>query len=240
MTRLGYEVVERGYGKSLLSSLWKDHPDVVFNLPSIYAWEGTNLIPAILEIAGVRYTGSGMLGLSLARNDTKLFPLLLNSGIRVPAFVIIPAGSPASRGLHYPLTLYRDNLPRGLRLSSEPELVRAVNLCPESEEVCLQEQAPGERVSLFMLDQTTFLGAGGQPYRAIARKAYEVIEARGLARFDFVCSDEPLLEGVDVAPDPLDGAFLQAASSAGWDQEHVLQAMVNHACRDRSRSFEEC
>jgi D-alanine-D-alanine ligase-like ATP-grasp enzyme len=234
LKRLGYEVVELGCNKSLLTNVRMDEPDVVFNLSSIYAWDKTHLIPAILEIAGVRYTGSGILGLSLARHYTKLFPLLFNSGIRVPAFVVVTAGNPLPDGLRYPLTLLREGLRGGLRLRNAEDLDRTLDLFPAGEEVLLLEQMAGERVSLFILDRSSFPSAGDQPYLATAQKAYDVMEARGLARFDLIRLDEPILERVEIAPDPLDELFLQTAASAGWDEDRVLQSLVQHSGLDHS------
>ena len=234
MKRLGYEVVERECNKFLLTNVRKDEPDVVFNLSSIYAWDKTHLIPAILEIAGVRYTGSGILGLSLARHYTKLFPLLFNSGIRVPAFAVLTAGNPLPDGLRYPLTLLREGLRGALSLRNAEDLDRTLDLFPAGEEVLLLEQMAGERVSLFILDRSSFPSAGDQPYLATAQKAYDVMEARGLARFDFIRSDEPILERIEIAPDPLDEQFLQTAASAGWDEDRVLQSLVQHSGLDHS------
>jgi D-alanine-D-alanine ligase-like ATP-grasp enzyme len=237
LKRLGYEVVERGCNKSLLKNVRKDEPDVVFNLASIYAWDKTYLVPAVLEIAGVRYTGSGILGLSLARNYTKLFPLLFNSGIRVPAFAVITARNPPPDGLSYPLTLLRDGLRGGLSLRNAEDLARTLELFPAGEEVLLLEQMAGERVSLFILDRSPFPSVGDHLYLAAAQKAYDVMEARGLARFDFIRLNEPILERVEIAPDPLDEHFLQTAASAGWGKERLLQSLVQHSGRDHSLGF---
>lgn len=232
LKRLGYEVVERDCNNSLLENVRKDEPDVVFNLASIYAWEKTDLIPAILEIAGVRYTGSGILGLSLGRHYTKLFPLLFNSGIQVPAFAVIAAGNLPPNGLRYPLTLLRDGLQGCLTFRNEEDLKQSLDQIPASEEVLLLEQIAEKRLSLFILDRSTFPIPGDQPYLAIAQKAYDVMEARGLARFDFIHSDEPILERIEIAPDPLDKQFLQTAASAGWDEDRVLQSLVQHSGKD--------
>ncbi|HMD87991.1 MAG TPA: hypothetical protein VKF38_02405 [Anaerolineaceae bacterium] len=160
LKRLGYEVVERGCNTSLLTNMRKDKPDVVFNLSRIYAWDKAHLIPAILEIAGVRYTGSGILGLSLARNYTKLFPFLFNSGIRVPAFIVITAGNPQPDGLRYPLTLLRDGLQGGLSLSNAKDLHRTLDLFPVGEEVLLLEQIAGGQVSWIAVISPTLEKTG--------------------------------------------------------------------------------
>jgi hypothetical protein len=231
---LGYEVVKRECNASLLTNLRMDHPDVIFNLASIYTWGKANLIPAVLEIAGVDYTGSGILGLSLARNYTRLFPLLYNSGICLPAFAIIAAGCPLPDRLQYPLILLRDNLPDQLSLKNSEDLAWTFNQIPVGEEVLLLEKITGERVSIFILNNSPFLPTDQRPYLAAAQKVYGILEARGLARFDFICADKPVLEGVEIAPDPLDEKFLQAATLVGWNEDRVLQVLVQHSGRDHS------
>jgi len=236
LKRLGYEVVERESNKSLLAYLREDQADVVFNLASIYDWDKTNLIPAVLEIAGARYTGSGILGLSLARNYTRLFPLLFNSGIRLPGFAVIAVENPPPDGLRYPLMLLRDGLRGSLCLKDSQDLRKALDLLPAGEEVLLLEQLPGERLSLYLLDRSPFPSATDPLYLQAVQIAYDTLEARGLARFDFIRSAEgPVLERIEIAPDPLDEQFLHSVASAGWDKERLLQALVQHSGRDHSQ-----
>ena len=91
----GHEVLRQTADNGMVAFLLKSAPDVVFNLASIYGWKRTNLVPAVLEIAGVCYTGSNLLSLSLARNYTKRFPLLLASGVPMVEFAVMMAGEAA-------------------------------------------------------------------------------------------------------------------------------------------------
>lgn len=233
LKQLGYEVVERNCGPALFERVRRDHPFVVFNLSSIYGWEKTNLIPAVLEIAGVRYTGSGMLGLSLARNYTRLFPLFLDSGIRVPVFHIIETGDSARlKGHHYPLRLYLDGEKNTLFLRNDNELNRILKKLPAHEKILLLDSMIGKRVSQFILDNKPFLGTPGSSYLGLAQKAYRTLEARGLARFDFIQGSQPVLVKVDIAPDPLDEDLLYEAALSGWDAGHLLQLLVEHSGND--------
>jgi hypothetical protein len=234
LKRLGYEVVELECSASLLKNIRELGPDLVFNLASIYAWEKTDLIPAVLEIGGVCYTGSGMLGLSLARHYTRLYPLLFNAGMRVPPFAVISAGATPAPELRYPLTLLCDGLQEKISLMNVQDLHQALDLFPPDQQVLLQEHMPGPRVSQYILDGSAFPGAVDPLCLAAALKAYELLEARGLARFDFVRSGEPVLEGLEIAPDPLLGKLLESAAVAGWDQERLLEALVQHSGRDIS------
>jgi D-alanine-D-alanine ligase-like ATP-grasp enzyme len=233
LKQLGYEVIEQNCDPLLYEHLRKDHPEVVFNLSSIYGWEKANLVPAVLEVAKVHYTGSGMLGLSLARNYTKLFPLLYNSGIRVPPFHIIAAESSVPlQELHYPLRLYRDGEKRVLLLRNGDELLRVLNKLPAHKKVLLLEPALGKRVSLYLLDNLPILGTPGNACLATAQKVYRIMEARGLVHFDFIQNDPPVLVNVEIAPDPLDEELLHEAQQAGWDAPHLLQLLVEHAGSD--------
>ncbi len=225
-------MVEREDSRSLLETVWKDGPDVVFNLSSIYTWEKANLIPAVLEIAGVRYTGSGILGLSLARNYTRLLPLLLNSGVRVPAFAIAGGGDPRPEGLHYPLTFWRDGAQAGINLADGQALERSLAGLPAGEKALLLENVAGKRMSLFFLDRLPFPRACEPVYLKIAQKICAVMEVRGMVRLDFVSADEPILTWIDVTPDPLDETFLRTAGSAGWSEDRLLQSLVQHSGRD--------
>jgi D-alanine-D-alanine ligase-like ATP-grasp enzyme len=234
LDRLGYEVTEQDCNAGLFAALLAEPADVVFNLASIYGWEKTNLVPAVLEIAAVRYTGAGMLGLSLARNYSKLFPLLSASGLRVPPYRIIEAGSPPAETLNYPLNLYRDGAADSKEIRNRDELSVALAAQPAGQEIVLQERVAGERESLYLLDGQALFGVLAEPYPALAGRAFALMETRGLARFDFIKSDPPLLDGIEIAPDPVDEKLLQAARCAGWDEGRLLQALVEHAGSDRA------
>lgn len=232
LKQLGYEVVERGCNKSLLANLRRDKPDVVFNLSSIYAWKKTNLVPAILEIAGISYTGSGFLGLSLARNYTKLFPLLNASGISIVPFQVQLAGKLALNRMRYPLRLFREGFQRSKPIKTRLELKRKLERIPANEEVLMQQYLEGERTSVFLLDRMPFFPEKNSKFLEAARCAYDVLEARGLARFIFVQNTEPFLEDIEIAPDPLDEKLLQTAAAMGWNRDRILQSLVQHPGSD--------
>lgn len=234
LKQLGYEVVELTLKTDLYENVMREKPDIVFNLASIYAWNKTNLVPAILEIAGVPYTGSGMLGLSLVRNFTKLFPLLSESGIRVAPYTIIKTGSTIpNTELHYPLNLYIDGTRHNLVLANDLELKNALQALPPQTEVVLQEHRHGEVLSQYILDSTPFLSSLTESYWKPALEIYQLMEARGLVRIDFIKSDEPLVIGIEISLDPLDEKLLQLAAQADWDAEKIIQTLVEHAGRDQ-------
>ena len=175
------------------------------------AGSGQILIPAVLEIAGVRYTGSNLLSLSLARNYTKRFPLLLASGVPMAPFTVIKAEKVAdSNGFHFPLTLYCDGVYDETTINSQAELIKALKDYPPREDLVLQKIITGKKSSIYILDSAPFLPPVNPEYLEPSLKAYELLEARGLARFDFVESASFYLDEIDLSPDPLDEGFLQS------------------------------
>lgn len=231
--KLGHEVLEALPDVRLFEQVVNLQPDVVFNLAGAYEAEKANRVPAILEIADVRYTGPGMLGLSLNRFYSMLFPLLLMSGVHTAPFKVMKAGqfSPPD-GLRYPLTLFPEGIRFGQVLENEGELKAAMGVIAPREDVIVFGSVTGEAESLFILDSIPFLNSGNSLCLEPALKAYGLIEARGLARFDFLRSDEMFLNGIDSSPDPLDEHLLRDAAAAGWDAERLIQHMVEHAGRD--------
>jgi D-alanine-D-alanine ligase-like ATP-grasp enzyme len=229
----GHEVLRQAADNSMFASILKYAPDVVFNLASIYGWERTNLIPAILEIAGVQYTGSNLLSLSLARNYTKRFPLLMASEVPMAAFEIIKAGNTTvPAGFHFPLTLYCDGIYDEMTIKSQTELVKELINYPPREDLVLQKVVSGEKSSIYILDSVPFLPPENPDYLEPSIKAYQLLEARGLARFDFVENGNFYLDEIDLSPDPLDDAFLQAAAEYGLDEAGIMQQLLEHAGRD--------
>ena len=229
----GHAVVRQAADNSMFASLLKHTPEVVFNLASIYGWKRTNLIPAVLEIAGVKYTGSNLLSLSLARNYTKRFPLLLASGVPMAKFVIIKAGSAAiPDGFHFPLTLYCDGIYNEKTIKNLVELKKELKNYPAREDLVLQEVVTGEKSSIYILDSAPFLAPVNPDYLEPSLKAYELLEARGLARFDFVKNGSFYLDEIDLSPDPLDESFLQDAAEHGLDETGILQLLLEHTGSD--------
>jgi D-alanine-D-alanine ligase-like ATP-grasp enzyme len=230
---LGHQVIEQDFNNGFFNRLVDEKPQVVFNLASVYAWEKTAYLPAILEIAGARYTGSGFLTLSLLRHPVKLLPLLEKSGIRMPPYRIVKAGDPAPAGsLRFPLSILRDDHQTGVAIASAIELERTLQAIPPQEELALREIQGNEVVRVFILDTQVFPRNAPPSLVQPALVAYQLIEARGLARFDFLLAGEPLLAAIDAAPDPLDPGFIGAAASAGLDETAIIRTMIAQAGSD--------
>ena len=229
----GHEVLRQTANSGMIAFLMQSVPEVVFNLASIYGWERTNLVPAVLEIAGMRYTGSNLLSLSLARNYTKRFPLLLASGVPMVEFAVMKAGEAAvPSGYDFPLTLYCDGVYDEMTINSQVDLKKALKDYPPREDLVLQKMVSGRKSSIYILDSAPFLPPEDPAYLEPALKAYELLEARGLARFDFVESGSFYLDEIDLCPDPLDEGFLQVAAEHGLDEAGILRQLLKHAGQD--------
>ncbi|HUV15619.1 MAG TPA: hypothetical protein VMW28_03535 [Pelolinea sp.] len=232
LKKLGYAVFKAAANGMLYEKVIREKPDVVFNLAGNDN-ETARRIPAILEIADVRYTGSCMMALSFNRFYNLMFPLLADSGIPTAPFVVMKAGQtiPVDH-LHYPLTLFREGLCSGQNLDTLADLRSALKSIPIHDEVIVFGYMKGEREHLYLLDGAPIMTAGNRLCLKPALKAYDVMEARGLARFDFMRSDEVLLSGVDMSPHPLDDDLMKDAAESGWDEGKLVQYLVEHAGRD--------
>jgi hypothetical protein len=229
----GCEVISRRCGPGLFAELRRDHPDVVFNLASVYGQAPADLAPAILEMAGVAYTGSGLLGLSLAHNYSQLLPLLAGVSLRLPPFVAGTAGECAlPPDFAFPLYLYVDGERRAIIAAPPEELAAALSALPASHGVAVLEPPAGRQTNLFLLDRQPFLSTPGGDCLVQARQACELLETRGLVRFDFTAGRRPVLVAIQVAPDPLDADLLYAATAHGWDAGRLLRSLVDHAGSD--------
>ena len=233
LNKSGYVVVEQSFSKYFFGQIIAEKPDVVFNLASIFEWEKTIYIPAILEIAAVRYTGSGFLALSLSRNPSKLLPLFEKSGVRLPPYKVMPAAQAVSpHGLRFPLDLCLDGYPDNIYLADEQVLINALARLPQVEQLTLREHLQEKIQSVYILDSTVLPISTIPTLLPPALATYHVLEARGLMRLDFTVGIEPVLVNINAAPDPLEERFRIAASSAGWDEQKIIQAIIEHAGRD--------
>jgi len=232
--QLRHEVVEYKANKAFYEKVISEKPDVVFNLASIYGLGNSNLIPAILEIADVRYTGSGLLGLSLARSYTKLFTLLLQSGIPLVPFIISKVKvSMGDNHLRYPLRLFRDGCCQNTVVSNNLELKRALKSIPQQENIVLQEYSPNSIKNIYLCNSWIFPANTESRFINLAREVYRLIEARGIVRFDFRDSYRAALTGIEISPDPLGKQLLEKARLSGWDEKRIIQLMIDQAGRDR-------
>jgi len=86
--RLGIKVNTYPGNSLLPERIKKDKPDMVINL--VDSFEGNeylaSVIPATLELLDMRYTGTGILGMSLDTNKFMIRKLFVQAGIPTPAY----------------------------------------------------------------------------------------------------------------------------------------------------------
>lgn len=112
LRNLGYEVYVLGavsdIGK-IVNTLTEQKPDIVFNLTEAFEgdrWMDKN-IAALIEMAGMPFTGTGVAGLMLCRDKRLCKQLLSHHKIRVPNFYSLPLGHkvPVAKTIHFPLVV---------------------------------------------------------------------------------------------------------------------------------------
>ena len=109
---LGHNVSVLGVGESVgafVNALLERKPEMIFNLTEEF--RGNRLmdrnIVAVLEMAGIPFTGSGPTGLMLCRRKGLCKQLLSLHRIRVPSFLVFPPRRPirVPCRLSYPMVI---------------------------------------------------------------------------------------------------------------------------------------
>ncbi len=91
LARQGFEVVAIDPGLDLVGQLHQAGVEVAFN--ALHGGAGEDgTIPALLDYAGIPYTGSGMLGSALAMNKVQTKRLLQAADLPTPDFVYVDRG----------------------------------------------------------------------------------------------------------------------------------------------------
>ena len=169
----GHAVAEFEGDKTLLGRLEEfmpaDTPDqpggLVFNMA--YGIQGESRythVPAMLEMAGVPYTGSGPLGHAIALDKVVTKDLLAHAGIRTPGYVVMSRPGASTRGLRYPLVVKprHESTSYGLRLVENPfqlaESVAAV-IATYKQDALVEEYIDGREICVALLgnDEVEFL-----------------------------------------------------------------------------------
>jgi len=88
LRKIGIETFLYPGDENLVENLKRDKPEMIFNLAdSVKGYEYlSSAIPGVLEVLGIPYTGSDILGLALSYNKFLLKKLLQQAGIPVPNY----------------------------------------------------------------------------------------------------------------------------------------------------------
>ncbi|HLN61822.1 MAG TPA: D-alanine--D-alanine ligase [Symbiobacteriaceae bacterium] len=101
----GYEVVLIEGNEEAYQKLRTTRPDIVFNMcEGVHGASRESHIPAMLEMLGIPYTGSGILALALSLDKAAAKKMFLFHGVPTPAFRVLAPGDPVDwNGLRFPL-----------------------------------------------------------------------------------------------------------------------------------------
>src|SRR6266567_1982805 len=169
----GHTVMALEGDKTLLSNLEEfmpadaeGQPDrLVFNMA--YGIQGQSRythVPAMLEMAGVPYTGSGPLGHAIALDKVVTKDLLERAGIPTPGYAVMSRPDARPSGLRYPLVVKprHESTSYGLRLvesSNQLEDAVAAILATYKQEALVEEYIDGREICVGLLgnDDVEFL-----------------------------------------------------------------------------------
>src|SRR3990170_3083685 len=106
LNKIGIEALLYPGNNELSQKLLADKPDMIMNLvDSVRGSEFlSSVIPGVLELLEIPYTGAGVLGLSLTFQKFIILKLLQQSGVPVPNFQLMNTwNDPIDSTLRYPL-----------------------------------------------------------------------------------------------------------------------------------------
>jgi D-alanine-D-alanine ligase len=134
--------------------------DVVFN--ALHGGDGENgTIQAILDSAGVRYTGSGVLGSALAMDKDLSKTLFRSAGVTTANWMMAPAApEQVATVLGFPMIVKpsKEGSTVGLTLVKDPALLgAAIALAKEYDDAVMLEQfIPGREITVAVLGDVAF------------------------------------------------------------------------------------
>jgi len=101
----GHEVLPLEADETIMEQLCETQPEIVFNIAEGLRGESREAhVPAICEMLGLHYTGSGPLTLATCLNKARTKEVLLHHGIPTPRFQVLASPeAPLSEDLRYPL-----------------------------------------------------------------------------------------------------------------------------------------
>ncbi|MBB4232838.1 D-alanine-D-alanine ligase [Rhizobium mongolense] len=161
----GHEVLLCEGDKGLLPTLEQFMPPdpqarpsgMVFNMA--YGIQGEypyTHVPAMLEMAGVPYTGSSPLGHGLAHDKVITKRLIRDRGLPTPNFRVMRRGTESTGDLRFPVVVKprKESTSRGLQLVHEPARLRQavkVIVTQYSQDALVEEYIEGREISVALL-----------------------------------------------------------------------------------------
>jgi len=165
----GHEVLLCEADKNVLANLEEFMPadaagrptGIVFNMA--YGIQGQaryTHLPAVLEMAGVPYTGSTPLGHALALDKVITKKLMADAGVPTPRYRVMRCGSESPDGLRFPLVVKprQESTSFGLQLVHDPgQLAVAVEAVRASyqQDALVEEYIEGREICVGLLGNET-------------------------------------------------------------------------------------
>ncbi|MBS3052083.1 MAG: ATP-grasp domain-containing protein [Candidatus Aenigmarchaeota archaeon] len=122
LKEMGFEARLYPGDETIISKIQEDKPDLIVNL--VDTVRGTEIlstcIPALLDLAQIPYTGSGMYTFTLSSNKVLMKELLLAHDIPTPKYQLIKHhNEPISKKLKYPLITKLNNYHGGVGITND-------------------------------------------------------------------------------------------------------------------------
>lgn len=249
-----------------LEGLLATRPDRVFI--ALHGRGGEDgCLQGALEIAGIPYTGSGVLGCALSMDKIRSKRIWRSAGLPTPDFIVagtaLDADAVVARlGLPVMVKPAREGSSIGISLVDTPEaLAGALTLARTYDpNVLVEAFVTGGEYTLAIVDgvalpsikletprrfydyeakyhadTTRYLCPSGLPATAeaelaeLALAAFEVLDARGWARVDFMRDEQgrPWLIELNAVPGMTDHSLVpMAARQAGWPFEYLVARIL--------------
>lgn len=142
--------------EALDSLLQKDPPDLVFNLVESLAGRGAllHLVPALLEVRYIPFTGSGSYGLYLTTHKVRAKRIMRQHGIHTPDWISLPADTFPEKGKRYIMKPVSEDGSAGIHdasLVQAGELTREILSGSTTPAYFLEEYLPGREFNLSVI-----------------------------------------------------------------------------------------
>ncbi len=240
----GHEVLPLEADETIMEQLHAHRPGIVFNIAEGLRGESREAhVPAICEMLGLHYTGSGPLTLALCLNKARTKEILLQRGIPTPRFHVMssPEGS-LPHALRYPLIvkLLHEGSSMGLSPASvvddEAALRVQVAYLVETyqEPVLVEEFIEGREFTIGLL--------GNDPPQVLPITEVLFDTPRGIVLFEPDPAVERLMEeqGVDLSRIPRLNHYSKCPAEVdpalrARIEERAVAAYTALGCRDWGR-----
>ena len=171
----GHEVIELGWGSSLLDQVMAATPDLVFNIAEGYGGRSREAqVPAALEMLGIPYVGSDPMALAVSLDKQASKDLVRANGVIVPKGLLIREREMNSttalirnKGLAFPLIVKPayEGSSKGIRMDSVVD--DDIRLTAKVAEVIARFKQPA-LVEEYIWGREITVGIVGDPPRVLA------------------------------------------------------------------------